>query len=294
MIKKGVSLLVSAIIATSALASSTPDKATKELMQSAGERSTKSIQEQEIAKVIQEALRAYQDTQQVVFLLAHGKTREAKQKIEEIKNKLQKLQKQYKDKLDRLPISVVIAQIEGVDDIKLAKKLLQQAKKACEKNDIPAARDLLEALRNEIQIQTSYLPLEVYTKAIELAEQLLGKKDIENALNALNVAIGSIEIEEVIIPKPLAEAIMLIEDAKKRFENNPISAKQLLEEAKRKIRLAQALGYIKTEKEIKPLIEEIDKLEEKVEKETAKKVLFESLEKKVKEMQRKSTTTKEK
>lgn len=294
MIKKGVSLLVSAIIATSALASSTPDKATKELMQSAGERSTKSIQEQEIAKVIQEALKAYQDTQQVVFLLAHGKTREAKQKIEEIKNKLQKLQKQYKDKLDRLPISVVIAQIEGVDDIELAKKLLQQAKKACEKNDIPAARDLLEALRNEIQIQTSYLPLEVYTKAIELAEQLLGKKDIENALNALNVAIGSIEIEEVIIPKPLAEAIMLIEDAKKRFENNPISAKQLLEEAKRKIRLAQALGYIKTEKEIKPLIEEIDKLEEKVEKETAKKVLFESLEKKVKEMQRKSTTTKEK
>ena len=226
------------------------------------------------------------------MLLAQGKVKEAKKKMADIKKKLSHLQFQYKGKMDLLPISVVIAEIQGVDDIKLAKDILKQAKEACEKNDIPTARDLLEALRNEIQIQTHYLPLDVYTKAVDLAYQLLEKGDVKNALNALNVAISSIEIEEVIIPKPIAEALLLIDDAKRRFKNNPESAKKLLEEAKRKIKLAQALGYVRTEDEIKPIIKEIGKLEEKIEKETAKKVLFESLEKKVKEMQTKSTQTK--
>ncbi len=292
MIKKSLAVLSTAVILSTGFAKEKVDNSTQKLIESAGKRSTQAVQAKEIEKVIQEALKAYQESQEVILLLAQGKVKEAKKKMEDIKKKLSHLQSQYKGKMDLLPISVVIAEIEGVDDIKLAKNILKQAKEACEKNDIPTARDLLEALRNEIQIQTHYLPLDVYTKAVDLAYQLLEKGDVKNALNALNVAISSIEIEEVIIPKPIAEALLLIDDAKRRFKNNPESAKKLLEEAKRKIKLAQALGYVRTEDEIKPIIKEIGKLEEKIEKETAKKVLFESLEKKVKEMQTKSTQTK--
>lgn len=292
MFKKSLAVLSTAVILSTGFAEEKVDNSTQKLIESAGKRSTQAVQAKEIEKVIQEALKAYQESQEVILLLAQRKVKEAKKKMADIKKKLSHLQSQYKGKMDLLPISVVIAEIKGVDDIKLAKEILKQAKEACEKNDIPTARDLLETLRNEIQIQTHYLPLDVYTKAVDLAYQLLEKGDVKNALNALNVALGSIEIEEVIIPKPIAEALLLIDDAKKRFKNNPESAKKLLEEAKRKIKLAQALGYVRTEDEIKPIIKEIEKLEEKIEKETAKKVLFESLEKKVKEMQTKSTQTK--
>ena len=291
--KSKVVALASAVLMTAGLSFAQAEKSANQLIQSAGKRSTQAIQQQEIHKVIQEALQAYQETQQVLILLAQGKVQEAKKLMEDIKKKLQHLKTLHKEKLARLPISVIITEIDGVDDIKLAKEILQKAKKACEQNDIPTARDLLELLRNEIDIQTHYLPLDVYTKAVELAYQLLEKGDVKSALAALNVALGSIEIEEVIIPKPIAEALILVQDAKKIFKVDPQKAEKLLEEAKRKIKLAQVLGYIRTEKEIEPLIKEIEALEKQLKKETATKSLFESLEKHIQKMQTKSTHTKE-
>lgn len=294
IIKKSLAVLSTAVILSTAFAQEKADNSTQKLIESAGKRSTQAVQSKEAEKVIQEALKAYKETQEVIVLLEQRKVKEAKNKMADIKKKLSNLQTQYKGKINLLPISVVIAEIQGADDIKLAKDILKQAKESCEKNDIPKARDLLEVLRNEIQIRTHYLPLDVYTKAVDSAYQFLDKGDVKNALNALNIATGLIKVETVIIPKPIAEALLLIDDAKKRFENNPESAKKLLEEAKRKINLAQALGYVRTEEEIKPIVKEIEELEGKLEKETAKKDLFESLEKKVKEIQTQSTQTKSK
>ncbi len=291
--KSKVLALTSAVLMTAGLSFAQAEKSANQLIQSAGKRSAQSIQAQEAHKIIQEALQAYQETQQVLILLAQGKVQEAKKLMEDIKKKLHHLKTLHQEKLAKLPISVVITEIDGVDDIKLAKEILKKAKKACQQNDIPTARDLLELLRNEIDIQTHYLPLDIYTRAVELAYQLLEKGDVKNALAALNVALGSIEIEEVIIPKPIAEALILVQDAKKVFKVNPKKAEKLLEEAKRKIKLAQVLGYIRTEKEIEPLIREIESLEKQIKKETATKSLFESLEKHIQKMQTKSTHTKE-
>ncbi len=271
----------------------TSNQTTKQLMESAGKRSVEQVRAGEIEKVIQEALKVFQDSQKLLFQLTHNQIDDAKKNIKEIQNKLDKLVKQYKGKLDRLPIQVVIIEVEGIDDIDVAQKLKKEAKKLLEENDVPSARDILNALRNEIVIETHYLPLEIYKDTIDLVAKFLDKGNVQKAVETLNIALGTIEIEQTIIPKPLAEAVLLVQDAKKRFKKDKKSAVKLLEEAKRKLKLAKALGYIRTEKEIEPLIKDIESLEKEVKKETAEKVLFESLEKKIKKAQEKATETKQ-
>ena len=269
------------------------NQTTQQLMESAGKRSVEQVRAGEIEKVIQKALRVFQKSQELLFQLTHNRTDKAKENIKEIQKLLEELQKKYKGKLDRLPIQVVIIEVAGIDDIKLAEKLVKEVKKLLEENDIPAARDILNALRNEIVIETHYLPLEIYKDTIDLVAKFIEKNNIQKAVETLNIALGTIEIEQTIIPKPIAEAVLLVQDAKARFKTDKKSAIKLLEEAKRKIKLAKVLGYIKTEKEIEPILKEIESLEKEIEKETAEKVLFESLEKKIKKAQEKATEVKQ-
>ena len=269
------------------------NQTTQQLMESAGKRSVELVRAGEIEKVIQKALRVFQKSQELLFQLTHNQIDKAKENIKEIQKLLEELQKKYKGKLDRLPIQVVIIEVAGIDDIKLAEKLVKEVKKLLEENDIPAARDILNALRNEIVIETHYLPLEIYKDTIDLVAKFIEKNNIQKAVETLNIALGTIEIEQTIIPKPIAEAVLLVQDAKARFKTDKKSAIKLLEEAKRKIKLAKVLGYIKTEKEIEPILKEIESLEKEIEKETAEKVLFESLEKKIKKAQEKATEVKQ-
>ncbi|NPA51655.1 MAG: YfdX family protein [Aquificae bacterium] len=293
--KKILSILVATVLSISISFSQSSDKSqtTEQLMETAGKRSVEKVKAGEIEKVIQEALAVFQKSQQLLFQLTHNQIDQAKKTVKEIQQRLEKLDKQYKGKIDKLPIQVVIIEVDGIDDIELAEKLKKEAKKLLEENDVPSARDILNALRNEIVIETHYLPLEIYKDTIDLVAKFLEKNNIPKAVEALNIALGTIEIEQTIIPKPIAEAVLLVQDAKAIFKEDKKSALQLLEEAKRKLKLAKALGYIRTEKEIEPLIKEIEKLEKQIRKETAEKVLFESLEKKIKQTQEKATETKQ-
>jgi len=288
-------VIVSAgLLSIPAFATPQENDKTNTLMKSAGHRSAEALKNVEESKLILEAIQSVNLTQHALALLVNGKVDEAKKLLKEARSKLYKLSVKYKGKLDRLPINVVITEIDGVDNILTAKNIIEKAKKACERNDIPSARDLLEALRNEIHIQTSYLPLDIFKKSVILASDLLEKGKVEDAIKTLNIALSSIEIEDTIIPKPLAEAIVLIDDARKIFNHNPQDAKRLLEEAKRRIRLAQVLGYVRTKDEIAPLIAEINKLEKSITSSSAKSEHFQTLIKHVKSMQKKATHTQEK
>ncbi len=293
--KKAIYFVLSVVmmVSISFAQNSNNNQTTKQLMETAGKRSVEQVRAGEIEKVIQEALRVFQQSQQLLFQLTHNQIDQAKKTVKEIQKKLENLTKEYKGKLDRLPIQVVIIEVEGIDDVELAEKLKKEAKKLLEENDVPSSRDILNALRNEIVIETHYLPLEIYKDTIDLVAKFLDKNNVQKAIETLNIAIGTIEIEQTIIPKPLAEAVLLVQDAKARFKNDKKSAIKLLEEAKRKLKLAKALGYVRTEKEIEPLIKEIENLEKEIQKETAEKVLFESLEKKIKQAQQKATETKQ-
>jgi len=232
----------------------------QQLIKSSGSRATQNIRNEEIQKVVKEAVEVVNRTNKVLFLLAHNKVQEAKKELKTLKEKMDKLDKKYKGKLKRLPVEVVVTEIRGIEDLKVASKLAKQAKKAVNDNDFVTGRFLLDILRNEIRIDTAYLPIALYKEAIDLAYKFLEKGNIRSAMEQLGVAIGTIEVETTIIPRPLAIASLLVEDASKIYSKNPKTALELLDEAKKQVKLARVLGYIKTEKEIEPLIKQIDEL----------------------------------
>ncbi len=266
------------------------EETAEEVIKHAGKSSAQQIREAELEKIIKEAVDVVARGNKVLFLLNHGKTEEAKKELETLKAKINQLEKNYK--LERLPVDAVVTEITGITDIEKAKKLVEQAKEAVNKNDLVTARIILNTLRDEIVIDTAYLPVKLYKESIELADRFLQEGKVKSAINQLQVALGLIEIDTTIIPRSIAIASFLIDQASKSYQKDPEKALKLLEEAKREIKLAKVLGYVKTDKEIKPLIDQIEKLEKAIkEKSSSSKEKFKKLFKSIEEMKQKSTKT---
>jgi hypothetical protein len=262
----------------------------QKLIESSGKRSVEKEREKEAEKVVQEAINAFIAGQNILTMLHHGEIEKAKVQLEKLKKKMEALQKEYKGKLERLPIATIIYEIDGISDIKTAKEIAEQAKKAIQENDFVKARSLLEALRNEIIIETQYLPIDIYKKAVDLSLKFLEKGNKEKAIESLNLAVNSIEVETTIIPRPIAEASILVDDASKVYEKDMDTALQLLEQANENIKLAKVLGYIKSEEDVKPLVSQIEALETAIKaKQVTTKGLFKELKKSIKQTQEKTT-----
>ncbi|NPA12364.1 MAG: YfdX family protein [Aquificae bacterium] len=289
---KVLSVLLSLLLVAGLSFAEDKQKTAQNLIDSSGKRSTQKVKEQQIDKVIKKAVEAYAKGGQVLFLLTHGKVDEAKKLLAELKKEVAELEKEYKGKLERLPIEVRVIEVSGITDLKEAERLAKEAKKAVNENDFITARFILNSLRDEIVIETVYLPIKLFREAVVLADKFLQENKVKDAIAQLQVALGLIEIDTTIIPKPLAIASLLVEDASKVFEKDPKTALQLLEEAKRQIKLAKVLGYVRTEEEIKPLIEQIEKLEEQIKNKTGKKESFKKLFRSIEEMKEKATQTK--
>jgi len=268
------------------------EETAKTLIKSSGERSTQKIKEQEIQKIIEEAVNVYAEGNKVLLLLTENKVEEAKKLLKSLKEKVEKLEKQYHGKLDRLPIDVVVNEIRGITDIEQARKLADQVKEAVKNNDFVQARIILQALRDEIVIKTAYLPIGLFKEAIDLAYKFLEEGKIKNAVSQLNIALNTVEIETTIIPEPIAIASLLVEDASKQFKDKPDQALKLLKEAKKQIKLAKVLGYIRNDKDIEPLIKQIEKLEKEVVAKTGTKEKFRSLFESIEKFKQGSTQTK--
>ncbi len=269
------------------------EQTAQQLIESSGKRSTEKVRAEELQKIIQEAVDIYQKGNYVLFLLTHNKVEEAKKELKALKEKVDKIEKKYQGKLERLPIDAVITEISGITDLKKAEELAKQVKEAVNNNDFIKARFLLSALRDEIVVQTAYLPIALYKEAIDLAYKFLQENKVKNAIDQLQVALGTVEIETTIIPKPIAIASLLVEDAQKAYKKDPQKALKLLEEAKRQLKLAKVLGYVKTEEELKPLITQIENLEKSIkEKSASSEEKFKQLFKSIEKTKEKATQTK--
>ncbi len=247
----------------------------QQYISSAGERSGQSIKKHEVEKLVQEAIDVVLKTNKVIYLLTQNKIDEAKKELKNLEDKLKNLSENYKIK--KFPVDVSVVEIKGEFDIKTAELLAQEAKKAVNENDFVKGRELLNTLRDEFVIQTTYLPLNLYKKSVELADKFLQDGKIKSAIAQLQVAIGTLEVETTIIPRPLAIASILIEDASKIYKKDPNTALKLLQEARNKIKLAKILGYIKTYREVRPLLREIDNVRSAIQKNQNKEGLFDKL-----------------
>lgn len=150
------------------------------------------------------------------------------------------------------------------DDIKsniqLAINLLKDRK-------VRDARFLLDPMRDELVISTTYLPMKTYPDAIKQATKQLinGKK--EDAIVTLNEAFSTLVIKEAILPLGIIRAENLLKTASNMDkEKNKTTIKKHLKDAEDQLEIATLLGYtdkhfaayedIKTQ--IKALRKEVD------------------------------------
>ncbi|NPA14302.1 MAG: YfdX family protein [Aquificae bacterium] len=238
------------------------NKSAQQLIKGATKEALKNLRQEELAKIIKEAAEVVQLTRQALLLLAQNQVEKALSVLQKAETLMAKLLKEYQVK--RVPVDVAIIEFNGVTDLKVAQKLNKQVKELVSKNDFVDARFILALLRDEIDITTTYMPLAAYAEAIKFAKQLLQANKVQAAILVLQSALNTLEVETVIVPKPILEAQMLVSYAKQLFRVKPDIATKLLERAKYDIELAKALGYVSSEKDIEPLIEEINALEEAI------------------------------
>jgi len=220
------------------------------------------LKKEELSKVITEAAKVFQETNKALLLLQKGKNDEALKVLQKVDEQLQRLIDQYG--LVKLPIDVQFVEFNGITDLKLAQEYNKRVKELIANNDFVDGRFILALLRDEIDVITTYMPLDVYKQAIDLAVKLLEEGKNNAALSALQSALATLEVETVIVPKPILEAQYLLQKAEKVAKVNPTLAESMISKVEYDLKLAVALGYLRSEKDIEPLVKKLEELKKAV------------------------------
>jgi len=154
-------------------------------------------------------------------------------------------------------------------------KLAVQLLKAHETQD---ASDILLPLKDELDITTVSVPMNLYPVSTKAALEALKKDDIKGAAVALNTAMSSLVSFRIVIPTPLLAAQDLIAEASKLDKSKKEDAAKLLDAAKEELKRAEFLGYTsKHAEDYKALNENIEKIQKEIKGENKVEKLYEKL-----------------
>lgn len=180
-------------------------------------------------------------------------------------------------KLKMAPIDVHVNVIDVELNAGKIKQSVKDAQAALAKNDIQGARELLGPLASEMHVDTDYLPLDTYPKAIKLASAQIQAHKLQAAQGTLEDALSSIVTSEDIVPLPplVAEGDLL--QAESLLQKQPHKSKhaviKLLDGADGQLADAEALGY----GSYKQIHKEIASVKDKVAGGASKPGMFEHL-----------------
>ncbi len=145
--------------------------------------------------------------------------------------------------LKRVPIADDITVTEIASTPSQIEKAIDLAKEALDAHRISEARGLLMPLRDEMVIATQYLPMDLYPTATRLAANMLENGHKKEALQTLNTALGTLGVDEVVIPMPLVRAQAYVAEASKLDKSKKKEAMRLLDAASSELQKALLLGY---------------------------------------------------
>ncbi len=158
------------------------------------------------------------------------------------------------------------------EQLKLAKKMLADGK-------VQVARELLEAMQDELRISIVYLPMGTYPDAIKLATKYLLEEKREDAKAILITAINTLVTEDEIIPLGLIRAKSLVDQASKLDKTtDKKTIQELLKSAKDQLEIAKLLGYTdENSAAYEDLKAQIEALEKEVKGKNAVEKLYEKI-----------------
>jgi len=164
------------------------------------------------------------------------------------------------------------------DAVKLAKSMLS-------KNQVQLAREVLIPLKDEIDISTHYLPMDLYPNSTKIAAKLLERGKKKEALRELVLGLSTIVGDEVVIPIPLLASQDLVVSASKLDKKRKKDALALLDQAKVELQKALLLGYTtKHADEYRSLTKMINGVEKEIKGKNKVEKLYENLKNKFKEL----------
>jgi len=239
-------------------------------------------------EVVREAVDAVVLTQKVLADLDKNDAKAAKADLEKAIGKLEVVLA-HKDAPALLPIDSAITATEYVGDAKSVETALANVKKLLAVGKVQEARRLLNTLQSEIDIVTVNLPLISYPQALKLAAKYLNDGKIKEARDVLEMALGTMVQNEIVIPLPILKAQALIEAASKIAKADKKQALEHLEAARNELRLAKALGYTsRSDTTYKMLDDAIKAVEKEIKGPNKAEKLFEELMAKLKEFKEKA------
>ncbi len=198
-----------------------------------------------------------------------------------------------KSKIKDIPIDqdIEIYRFEGsVNDIKAD---LTLAKSLLESHQTQAAREVLEPLRDEIDVTVHYIPMDLFPKSTKNALDYLEKGDKDEAVSALLAGMDTVVAYEVVIPVPLLSAQELVNVASDVAKKDPKAAREHLRLAREELQKALLLGYTdKHRKEYKRIYEEIAKVRKEIKMGHNTGSLFEKLKKDIESLLHRTRETK--
>ncbi|RTZ59863.1 MAG: hypothetical protein DSZ31_03140 [Gammaproteobacteria bacterium] len=261
MVKKTVLTIGLSLLLFSTFAGGTESKISRGYSQ-ALKTTVDSLKNRELSKVIKDASVAVWETKRALSLLRKEKREEALTSLRRVYSLLEKLEGEYEIK--RFPVDVKFVEFSTKLDLKQAQNYNRRVKKLTAENDFVSARFLLNLLRDEIDIVTTYLPLDVYKNAVDLAIKLVEDGKISSAVLVLESALSTLELETTVVPKPPLKAQAFINFAQKLYKIDPYSALKLVKKAKRELKMTVVLGYARSDKDLKGVMETLEELKKAI------------------------------
>lgn len=218
-------------------------------------------------EIINEAVGAIAETQKALQALEDGKTDEALAALEKVTGKLSLIIAR-EPSLALAPLDVAVVTHDLYATPESVRQQVKTAENLLEDGAVQAARDILALLASETRIQTTHIPLATYPDAIKAVVPLIDDGKVDEAKNALQLALNTLVVTVKVIPLPVMRAEALLAAAEELAENDERTIKQnedlddMLNAARNQIKLAQALGYGE-KKMFEPIYKEIAAIEQK-------------------------------
>ncbi len=224
------------------------------------------------------------DTLKAIDALQKNKAKDAKKYLVEASKLFDKALK-ADPTLRLVPIENDVVAYRYNGDPKSIELATGLAKKALSNNQVQFARDVLMPLKDEIDISTHYLPMDLYPQSTKIAARLLDKGKTKEALQELILGLSTIVGDEVVIPIPLLAAQDLVVTASKIDKKKKKEALALLDQAKVELKKALLLGYTsKHSGEYKNLTKLINGVEKEIKGKNRVEKLYEELKNKFKKL----------
>jgi len=254
------------------------------------EKKSAETQDSESEALIQDALKAYNETITAAEALDKGDKKGAMDALESSIGKLDIVLSQRPD-LSLIPIESRVETIDIVSDLPTIEDKRAEAEFLVEKGHLQDARRLLDTLVSEIRITTANLPMETYPVAIRGIARLIEENKIDDAKLALQQVLSTVVVVERSIPIPIINCELLLTEAQKivqKEKSEKISKENkdkvlgILDQAKVELESAEALGYGRKNVEFEGIRNDIKEIGNKIKQSEKTGNLFDNLKERLK------------